>query len=563
MEHRFHFFPEPFPDETLHSVLSRYVRLSGLFGSAQVVSLPPWKGRFSDNVPFPCRLNELENALPPGTGLTVKRMIEGHTLLPYYQPFLSERQLRQACHQMEYGPGTGLKLSMGLIASRLEHASCARICPDCIAQDQTNVGVAYWHRAHQLPGVYVCPYHDTPLMYLEHRSFSQFSRRLMLPGDEAVLSCSCAFQIPPVQRQRLLELATSSNTLLQSLVPPLDPSGLRNSLMKATVNSGLASVPHRLRLSDLASFIESYMVLLPDSGEYRVLADHISGFAPTWVTKLLRKPRHSHHPLKYLVLANALRLDIRYLLDAASGPQACLTLSSPISGPLPSQGKKLCSQIPPCRHPRLNGLTDLAQLMWKDAEEGMNAREMAVKHAVSLATVYRAIRTAPDGPKRWEASRFERQLGLRRERFLLQYLNCFAHDCTDYAWLYRNDRNWLVERCDLKSSRGSGRVRSSVFLGLDPTLAADIHNCAQRLFTMPGKPVWVNRSRIGRELGSVARFEKQLDKLPMCAAALRRVCETRHQFHCRRIDWAEHQLLQDGLRASTSQVYRLASIRKQ
>lgn len=561
MEHRFHFFPEPFADETLHSVLSRYVRLSGFRGAGEAIALPPWKGSFSDNVPFPCRLNELENALPSGTGLTVRRIIEGHTLLPYYRPFLSEPQLRQACYQMEFGPSAGLKLCMGLIASRLEHASCARFCLDCIAHDQAHEGVAYWHRVHQLPGVYVCPYHEAPLMVLEHRTFSQFRRRLMLPDDDAVISRAYSLVISAVQRSRLLDLATCSNTLLQASAPPLDPARIRSSLLRAAATSGVASPAYRLRLRHLASFIETYIDLLPDSGEYRILAGHSLGSTPTWVTKLLRRPRHSHHPLKYIVLANALGLDVRHLLIEGGRPLAGSSQSASVCGLSPVVATKVSSQLPEYAHPGVKELSGLGRLIWKDAKKGMSAREIAGKRGVSLATVYRTIRVNPGGPERWRDSRLKRELGPRRGRFLRQYQSRFAHDCSDYAWLYRNDHDWLAEHCDLRGSPRLGRNPSTVFVDLDPSLASDIHSCARKLFSMPGKPVWVNRSRIGRELGSAARFEKQLEKLPMCAAALDRVCETRQQFHCRRLAWAEQQLLQDGVRVTTSRVYRLASIR--
>ncbi|MCV4284710.1 TnsD family Tn7-like transposition protein [Pseudomonas capsici] len=561
MEHKFHFFPEPFPDETLHSVLSRYVRLSGFCGAAKVVALPPWKGSFSDNVPFPCRLNELEQALPHGTGLAVARMIEEHTLLPYYQPFLSEIQLHQARYQMEFGNGAGLKLSMGLIASRLEHASCARFCSQCIAHDQAQLGAAYWHRVHQLPGVYVCPFHEVPLRVVEHRVFSQFRRRLMLPDDDAVRSCAYLLEIPSKKRSTLLDIAKCSNSLLQALAPPLNPINIRSSLLRAAADSGIAGSTHRLRLSHLASFMKSHFDLLSDYGEYQILAEHSQGSAPTWVTKLLRKPRHSHHPLKYIVLANALGIDIRDLLIDGLRPSVFSTQAELIDGQSPMLVTGVCGDLPVHARPVVGKFAGLRRLIWKDAQRGMSACEIAGKRGVSLATTYRTIRANPDGPERWKDSRFKRELELRRERLSRQYKDRFAHDCADYAWLYRNDRAWLTEQCNSSGSRRLGRKPSSVFVDLDPSLAAEIHGCANRLFSSPGKPVWVNRSRIGRELGSVARFEKQLGKLPMCAVALDQVCESRQQFHCRRLAWAKQQLLLDGVRVTKSRLYRLASIR--
>jgi len=36
-------------------------------------------------------------------------------------------------------------------------------CEDCVAEQRTKYGFGYWHRAHQLPGLYWCPWHKSPL----------------------------------------------------------------------------------------------------------------------------------------------------------------------------------------------------------------------------------------------------------------------------------------------------------------------------------------------------------------------------------------------------------------
>lgn len=39
----------------------------------------------------------------------------------------------------------------------------SRFCPSCVEQDQQEHDVAYWHRTHQLPGIYWCPEHGDGL----------------------------------------------------------------------------------------------------------------------------------------------------------------------------------------------------------------------------------------------------------------------------------------------------------------------------------------------------------------------------------------------------------------
>ncbi|MFD1682337.1 TniQ family protein [Pseudomonas rhodesiae] len=88
---KFHFFPAVFPDETLHSVLSRYARLCGVRSCGAVFDGAQSANFFSQNVAFPCRLAELAEALPYDTGLSLAAVIKRHTQLPYYEPFLTQR----------------------------------------------------------------------------------------------------------------------------------------------------------------------------------------------------------------------------------------------------------------------------------------------------------------------------------------------------------------------------------------------------------------------------------------------------------------------------------------
>ncbi|WP_348636025.1 TniQ family protein [Pseudomonas aeruginosa] len=162
MELKFHFFPTAFPDETIHSVLSRYARLCG--GSSRKAAFAGERAAvsFTQNVAFPSRLADLVEALPRGTDLSVAQIIKRHTVLPYYAPFLTNDQLQHAQASMA-GEGKGLMLRLGVNASRIEGASRVRFCPVCLNEDIGRVGAAYWHRVHQLPGVLVCPHHGRML----------------------------------------------------------------------------------------------------------------------------------------------------------------------------------------------------------------------------------------------------------------------------------------------------------------------------------------------------------------------------------------------------------------
>ena len=319
MELNFHFFPTAFPDETLHSVLSRYARLCG--GSSRKAAFAGDRAAasFTQNVTFPHRLADLVEALPRSTDLSVAQIIKCHTVLPYYAPFLTKDQLKHAQASMA-GDGKGLMLKLGINASRLEGASRVRFCPVCLNEDICRVGAAYWHRVHQLPGVLVCPHHEQMLKVVDPSGYSRSSRQLNLPDDTAVQEHAFQLDANLDTLPALHQIALSSLQLLGADLPALPASSVRSCFLHAAVQLNLASDSHRLDLHELARHMASFFTSLPASWEFSILGDSPADAPATWVTKLLRKPRGTHHPLKYIVLAGALKVDLVSMLDRDQPP---------------------------------------------------------------------------------------------------------------------------------------------------------------------------------------------------------------------------------------------------
>ena len=553
MDTKLHFFPSAFPDETLHSLVSRYVRLCGFrswhgaFAGAKSALV------FSQDVAFPCRLDDLANMLPSCVELSVAEIIGRHTLLPYYAPFVSQSQVEHACASMA-GVGRGLMLKLGVNASRVEFASRVRFCEECIAQDQVEGGVSYWHRVHMLPGVLVCPYHGILLRVLDYRCSSRISRQLNLPSDDSVQAHALDLEIPPYCVPALHDIAVRSQQVLQSGASALSTSAVRSILLQRAAELHLASSTQRLHLQPLAQHMACYCAALPRAWEFSVLAASCKGVPASWVTKLLRKPRTSHHPLKYILLASALKVDMADVLnvtrpvelEAAPVPQVRVT--------------------PPASDPAAiacEGLDGMSGKLWTYAVTGADAKMIAVGLGVSLAHVYRAIREVSGGPKVWKEARFCKIRCERRTAFEIDYRDRKAHACRGYSWLYRCDRTWLSKYTAEHSAGHASRANSAdLFATLDLELAEAVGLCAEALRALPGKPVWISRTRIGRELHALSRFEKQLAKLPRCAAVLRKVCESSEAFHERRLRWARLKLISEGKSISKSSLYRMASIRQ-
>lgn len=173
-------FPEPFPDESLYSLVVRYHRMVAnvsyrrtsqeLFGTYS---------RTCGSV-LPCCLEAL-SARTDGL-VTVPKLLRSLTLLPLYKPFLSPSTYVFAVRHMKGADGTGLQMRLGITASGFLRYSTFRYCEACIEHDTATHGIAYWHRIHQATGVCVCPIHRGSLIAAYSPKHSAWSS-LLLPGE--------------------------------------------------------------------------------------------------------------------------------------------------------------------------------------------------------------------------------------------------------------------------------------------------------------------------------------------------------------------------------------------
>ena len=85
------YFPTPYPDETIYSVICRlHLRLGR--PSYYALGRKLIGGHLSLNTPAPHGIGQMVSLLPKKTGLTVMHIINKTTILPYFSPFLSEER---------------------------------------------------------------------------------------------------------------------------------------------------------------------------------------------------------------------------------------------------------------------------------------------------------------------------------------------------------------------------------------------------------------------------------------------------------------------------------------
>src|SRR5579859_3736271 len=189
-------FPDCFPDEIFYSVMARFAAsthypnlragIEEVFGSQQVIA----------TLYFPSHLDTLVARLPPNSVYTADRLINRHTLLPYFAPFLPPERVVKLKEDMRGTGGPAGHMRAGTMASIVPITAVLRYCPECVVQDRAQWGECYWHRSHQLPGVQVCSDHD---VFLESSGIAvrhQARRLAYVSAEEALQHLAPSRQIP-------------------------------------------------------------------------------------------------------------------------------------------------------------------------------------------------------------------------------------------------------------------------------------------------------------------------------------------------------------------------------
>lgn len=168
------FFPNPYPDETVYSIIARYHKRIGNLKFSKTIEELFGVYEFYPSSYSASLLTELINALPKKSGYDEEYFIRNHTIYPYYESFLTEKQKQESIE--------GMKSSTYGCRYREDHMmygynTLFKICPSCIMEDKENYGEAYFHRVHQISGYVVCHKHGDFLqeysIELNYRDFTK------------------------------------------------------------------------------------------------------------------------------------------------------------------------------------------------------------------------------------------------------------------------------------------------------------------------------------------------------------------------------------------------------
>jgi len=317
------YFPTPYPDEILYSLCARFSARVGYSNAKAVLEELFGTRDAAATIDLPNNLRHLSAALPVGSSLTPERLINRHTLLPFFSAFLPPERVLQIEADMQGDRGQAGYMRSGVMASRIPTPRYLRFCPACTQEDRRLSKETYWHRTHQISGVEVCPTHE---MFLEA---SGVSRRAGRDNLQFIAADEAARALPPRRidssdsnHQALLQVACDVTWLLEHPISGSELSGLHGRYLRLLAERGLATCTGCIHVPQLlGEFTRHYSPSLLQ--RFHCKLTYSDQTKTNWLLKLVRPPKHAQHPLYHLLLIQFLGRTAEEFFQLADTSRPC------------------------------------------------------------------------------------------------------------------------------------------------------------------------------------------------------------------------------------------------
>lgn len=603
------YFPRLLPDELFYSACSRYHKIIGegadlitsrdIFG--EDITVFPWD--------LPDRLNLFVGNLPVQGSLDAKYILEGHTLYPFYRPFLTKEKAEKVVSVM-YEKQTKNKKNrtmVGACGSNLPLVEFLRCCPRCMEEDEKKYGVSYWHRSHQVHGVFVCHRHKISLWKTRARTSHMSGISMFLPLEKALKDKPMVdSSLTTSEFEHLFWFADSVAWLLNSNLAPMGRDELckryesfllRNDALTRNGKIWIKKVKENIELSLGEKLLSLLRCPLGKSTE------------KTWVYQLFRCQGFGPNPLYHLVLIHSLGLALK---EFFSGKMKDEGLDSPQSGPF-GDGPWPCLN-PASDHYQANVVTECPvairnnddtpvgtfsckecgfiyrrsspdksnedrfkrdrivsfgrifedKLMELYGSQKLSLREIGRILKIDKSVVAKKIKRIEARPSmEARSNRCTVKKEVRRKewiKFLTKKPGPTRNDVYKkqrgkISWFYRNDRVWFQSHLPPIEIGSASRVDWNA---RDVKYEKRIKEAVVKIREMKGPLVRVSVARIGQVsgIGKILYKVECLEKMPKTKKLLHSVVERVEQFQIRKLHFFGEYLRGNGMLCRTNLIQR-------
>ncbi|AMO87253.1 hypothetical protein B857_01944 [Solibacillus isronensis B3W22] len=594
------YFPQLYPDEILYSYFARYHDHSKNQSSKQTMQELFGKASSVAVVDLPSNLAEFHSKIMHFKPPCLIEFIKKHTLYNYYTFFQSSDVKIKTINYLKYGgkPGT-IHMFLGIVAYTIKNWKYLRFCPSCVHQDREQYGEAYWHLSHQLPKVFYCHLHQD-LLHDSNVEFRNPHKHEFISVEKAELSSHLVTVISPKLEQQLKRLSDESINLIRYAdnIQIQDLTQIYKYLMQVNGYANHFGQVHQ------QYFTQQFKKYYGEEFLSLVNCNFDEHSDTTWLRNIVRKHRKAFHPVQHLLLFQFLNVSFKdlgsfvgkkyepfgqapyYCLNPAANHykkriilNVAITTCTDTRKPIGTFSCD-CGFVYSRRGPDIDksvafkvGRIKNFGPVWKAklmqlATSGLGPYHIAQILECDYTTVKKYMSNSKD--KSSNNNELPMDLRIQKEADWLKLRETYSDFTVTqlreinpalYAWHYRNNRNWLKENPPRMFMKVT--VNKRVDWGKrDIEILHLVKSAIQKLYAIE-KPVYVNKSRVAKEIGQLSLFGKILKKLPKTKAYLNKHLETREQFQIRRINWACRKLyMEDKSSLVAWKVRRLAGLRE-
>lgn len=589
-------FLTPYLDELFYSLIARYAALMQ-FSSKRAIFLSLFNTKNYAVSPWlAMRLKELIKQLPQSSTWTVDHIIDEHTLLPFVAPFLPVTRVQQIRTAMEQTYRGNLLQLAGLRGRQVKLSPYLRYCPACVVADRQKYGETYWHRLHQMPGVLVCPIHQVWLADSPVSIQAPDQSMELVSAEQAGLMTEAHFlEMDDLTSQTLLYLAQEYAWLSTQPGLELDLAELRQRYLVALISRNLASplgkifrvkLTQEFQVCYSSNLLRLLQCELPSTSThswlihtlnptptlqntyplYHLLLTHFLGFT---FAEMLAQPTEylpfgqGNWPCLNPVCSHYQQPSISTVhIDYSQGgnrPRGIFTCECGFTysrwGPdsLPADPLSIRKNV------LAYGPLWEKKLITLWLNRAMSFRRIAAELRIGDVGVMKrqaarlGLHATPDG-RRWQSDEtpapdlFTRRAmnqSIKREVYRTEWRTLLASEPNLtgtallekhnqlYQWLYRNDREWLLQNMPPTPEVQIHR-RQVNWIVRDAEVSVQIREIAMKLKLQTQPFRRVTTKALLQGLGQLSLFI-QLDKLPQTALALAETVETVEEFALRRV----------------------------
>ena len=382
------FFPAPYPNECMYSILCRCYTRSGdegyeavsnkLFGNIQPLTT---------SIYLPMRIECVDNWVSPLSGITRSSIAVYHTLYPYWTITYTSDFRTKIEHVINGGKPSAEFYRLGAFKSSRSWSEFLKYCPLCAAEDIDTYGETYWRRQHQLPEILYCVKHEVRLV--DSSVYVKRAKNEFYPAScEVSIVYDANTQDKLVQyKDKLLKIGQECEWLIKHGVEINWMVNGYEKYWRLLRDKGLASFQGNCDYPALDSALIDYWGQDFLDTLFAMTGTHFNG----WKNKMTKNEIYKHKPLYHILMMCFL-----------AGSTSEFIKSSPADTPY-GNPPFICEN-PICLHYNIDG-AEMVSLRYNDsvATATFECSYCGIRYKQSKGRDYKGLRVIIDYGHLWNA----------------------------------------------------------------------------------------------------------------------------------------------------------------